>query len=102
TSGGAEGTGHYLPGKLHKTTVKDENWTSGKAGTVEEYKDFDDRVVLKRIWNIDDQTQQEYPLNTYYVYDDFGSLRYVIPPGYTGATVSDTENTFKELVYAYR
>ncbi|WP_231585170.1 DUF6443 domain-containing protein, partial [Sphingobacterium sp. Ag1] len=44
--------GYYTAGKLYKTVIKDENWVSanGKGGTVEEYKDFEGHVVLKRVW----------------------------------------------------
>ncbi|TJY59676.1 RHS repeat-associated core domain-containing protein, partial [Sphingobacterium alkalisoli] len=110
TGGGAKAqTGtvdnYYLPGRLYKTVIKDENWVNSstdpdkptKEGTVEEYKDFEDRVVLKRIWKSESDS-----LSTYYVYDDFGDLRYVIPPGYTAPTVTDNSTLFNELVYAYR
>ncbi|GGH31476.1 RHS repeat-associated core domain-containing protein [Sphingobacterium alkalisoli] len=96
---GASGTPYYAAGKLYRTVTKDENWitSNGKGGTVEEYRDFEDRVVLKRVWKSNTEA-----LNTYYVYDDFGDLRYVIPPGYTTATVTDNNTDFNELVYAYR
>ncbi|MFD2904395.1 DUF6443 domain-containing protein [Sphingobacterium anhuiense] len=99
----AAGTGatsaFYAAGKLYKTVVKDENWilASGKQGTVEEYKDFEDRIVLKRVWETDTKK-----LETHYVYDDFGDLRYVIPPGYTATTVTDNNADFNELLYAYK
>ncbi|GGH32964.1 hypothetical protein GCM10011418_46840 [Sphingobacterium alkalisoli] len=91
---------YYVPGRLYKTVTKDENWVSdnGRGGTVEEYRDFGDRVVLKRVWKSDTDS-----LSTYYVYDDYGDLCYVIPPGYTGATVTETPSgDFHELVYAYK
>src|SRR5690606_30126871 len=46
-------SGHYLAGQLFKTVVKDENWTlsDGKAGTVEEFKNKEGDIVLKRIFN---------------------------------------------------
>ncbi|GGH14670.1 hypothetical protein FAZ19_07265 [Sphingobacterium alkalisoli] len=96
---GASGTPYYAAGKLYRTVTKDENWVTanGKGGTVEEYKDFEDRVVLKRVWKSNTEA-----LNTYYVYDDFGDLRYVIPPGYTTFTVTDNSTDFNEQVYAYR
>jgi len=94
--------GYYAAGKLYKTVIKDENWVSakGKSGTVEEYKDFEGRVVLKRVWETDSKK-----LETHYVYDDFGNLRYVIPPGFPVETTTITEATsgdFHELIYAYR
>ncbi|UIR57994.1 RHS repeat-associated core domain-containing protein [Sphingobacterium sp. SRCM116780] len=99
----AAGTGatsaFYAAGKLYKTIIKDENWikATGKQGTVEEYKDFEGRVVLKRVWETDTKK-----LETHYVYDDFGDLRYVIPPGYTATTVTDNNADFNELLYAYK
>ncbi|WP_447768478.1 DUF6443 domain-containing protein [Sphingobacterium faecium] len=99
----AAGTGatssFYSAGKLYKTVTKDENWiqANGKQGTVEEYKDFEGRIVLKRIWETDTKK-----LETHYVYDDFGDLRYVIPPGYTATTVTDNNADFNELLYAYK
>ncbi len=99
---------YYTAGKLHKTVIRDENWINtaaagaapSKTGIVEEFKDFEDRVVLKRVWETESKA-----LNTYYVYDDFGDLRYVIPPGFPAATVTLTEaasGDFHELVYAYK
>ncbi|WP_333888881.1 DUF6443 domain-containing protein [Sphingobacterium siyangense] len=99
---------YYTAGKLYKTVIRDENWintaaagaTPSKTGTVEEFKDFEDRVVLKRVWETESKA-----LNTYYVYDDFGDLRYVIPPGFPSTATTLTEATtgdFHELVYAYK
>ena len=71
------GTGYYNANELYLTITKDENWKPGygKAGTVEEYKDKEGRVVLKRTF------AQSGPLSTYYVYDDLGNLSFVLPPG---------------------
>jgi len=43
-------------------------------------------------------------LDTYYVFDDFGDLCFVIPPGFPTTTTTITENdaTFNELIYAYK
>lgn len=77
TANGATGTTDYSANELYKTISKDENWKSadGKAGTTEEFRDKEGRTVLKRIWE-----DNCYALSTYYVYDDFGNLRYVVPP----------------------
>lgn len=80
--------GHYAPGQLYKTITKDENWTSGKAGTTEEFIDKQGRVVLKRVWETETKK-----VSTYYVYDDFGDLRVVIPQPANpdnGGTISQT------------
>ncbi|WP_294351056.1 hypothetical protein [Sphingobacterium sp.] len=64
----------YFKNNLSKITFRDENWTSGKAGTTEEFKDLKGRVILKRVWETDVKK-----LDTYYVYDNLGNLLYVIP-----------------------
>lgn len=68
-------TKNYDANELYLTISKDENWTSGKPGTMEEYKDKEGRVVLKRTWE-----NESTPLSTYYVYDDLGNLSFVLPP----------------------
>jgi RHS repeat-associated protein len=65
---------YYEPNQLYVSITKDENWTSGNNGTVREYKDKQGRVVLKRTYDTNK------PHDTYYVYDDFGNLRVVLPP----------------------
>ncbi|MDR6735528.1 DUF6443 domain-containing protein [Sphingobacterium sp. 2149] len=104
TASGASGTTNYSAGKLYRTTVRDENSvnTTSRSGSVDEYKDFEGRVILKRVWESESKA-----LNTYYVYDDFGDLRYVIPPAVTGTGISElsTEPTFTNFdnyVYAYK
>ena len=66
----------YAAGQLYKTITKDENWTAtdGKNKTTEEFKDKEGRVVLKRTYN------NNVAHDTYYVYDIYGNLTYVIPP----------------------
>ncbi len=69
---------NYNANELYKTITKDENWQPGqthpKDHTTEEFKDKQGRVVLKRTYN------DNSPHDTYYVYDDFGNLTYVLPP----------------------
>ncbi|MGJ1419292.1 DUF6443 domain-containing protein [Sphingobacterium spiritivorum] len=90
---------YYQSGRLYKTTIKDENWSSGKSGTVEEYKDFDGRVVLKRVWETESKK-----LETHYVYDDFGDLRYVIPPAVSVNTFSEdpADPSYDAYIYGYK
>ncbi|PKP16714.1 MAG: hypothetical protein CVU07_06015, partial [Bacteroidetes bacterium HGW-Bacteroidetes-23] len=66
--------GHYTPNELYKTITKDENWTSGVNNTTEEFKNKQGQVILKRTYN-NSNTH-----DTYYVYDIYGNLTYVIPP----------------------
>ncbi len=70
-----ENKGYYSVNQLYKTVSKDENWISGKSHTTEEYKDKQGQVVLKRSY-LNESTS----LDTYYVYDDFDLLRFVLPP----------------------
>ena len=93
---GATSAKKYAAGKLFKTIVRDENWVSGKAGTTEEFKDFESRIVLKRVWN-----DKNIALDTYYIYDDFGNLSYVVPPAVTVTTFTESLATFTNFVYAY-
>ena len=79
-----EEDGFYLPGRLYKTITKDENWQPGdeELHTTEEFKDFQGRVVLKRTYNTSPlgEPQGTVAHDTYYVYDDYGNLSFVIPP----------------------
>lgn len=78
-------TTYYAANQLYKTITKDENWTSGKNHTTEEFKDKQGRIILKRSYSdyrsadgllISTQVAHD----TYYVYDQYGNLSYVIPP----------------------
>lgn len=87
-------TSFYPVGTLFKNITKDENWVSGLNNTTEEFKDKQGRVVLKRTYNAG------VPHDTYYVYDDFGNLTYVIPPKVvTSDGISLAEKN--ELCYQY-
>ncbi|QEC61756.1 RHS repeat-associated core domain-containing protein [Mucilaginibacter ginsenosidivorans] len=91
---------YYAANTLTVTISKDENWVSGRAGTVEEYKDIDGQVILKRAYNYKSGAVEM--LSTYYVYDDLGKLAFVLPPlsGADGAVaISDT--TLNNLCYQY-
>nr|WP_121273844.1 DUF6443 domain-containing protein [Pedobacter schmidteae] len=104
TSNGATGTTNYAPGRLYKQISKDENWVAadGKSGTTEEFKDLEGRVVLKRTFNTGEVTH-----STYYVYDDLGNLRYVLPPAVNEngqsplSSFTEADDTFKQFIYGY-
>ena len=90
---------HYAAGELYKTVTKDENWQNGqthdKDHTTEEFKDTRGQVVLKRTYD------QNVAHDTYYVYDDFGNLSFVLSPKVdTSDGVSTTE--LNELCYQYK
>ncbi len=92
---------HYAPNQLVVTITKDENWTpaDGDLHTTKEYKDKQGRVILKRTYASTPLATSE-AHDTYYVYDRFGNLTYVIPPKVnTADRVSTTE--LSELCYQY-
>ena len=68
--------GYYTEGELYKNTTKDENWTpsSGNNHSTIEFTNKQGQVVLKRNFNGD------IPHDTYYVYDDYGNLTFVMSP----------------------
>ncbi len=83
----------YGVGQLYKTITKDENWVSGLDGTTEEFKDKEGHVVLKRTYN------NQISHDTYYVYDQYGNLIYVLPPLANGAF---DPTTLDNLCYRYK
>lgn len=92
--------GFYAAGELYKTVTKDENWTSGTLHTTEEFKDKEGRVVLKKTYSTYPfkGTLRTQPHETYYVYDQFGNLAFVLPPLVT----STTQQQLDGLCYQYR
>lgn len=96
----ASGNVEYTFNQLYKTITKDENWVSGKNNTTEEFKDKEGRVILKRTYS-NYKNETEVVHETYYVYDVYGNLTYVIPP------LVDTDNTITQevldgLCYQYK
>ncbi|TRX50873.1 RHS repeat-associated core domain-containing protein [Fulvivirga sp. M361] len=91
--------GNYNANELYATIIKDENWQPGQAyidnHTTREYKDKLGRLILKRTYNASEV------LNTYYVYDDFGNLSFVLPPK---VDVNDgvSQEELSKLCYQYR
>lgn len=80
-----ENLGIYPDLQLHKTITKNENWTSGKNNTTEEFKNKEGHVILKRAYSDYKDTNgqiisNQTPHDTYYIYDIYGNLIYVIPP----------------------
>ncbi|WP_109300057.1 DUF6443 domain-containing protein [Aquimarina sp. AU474] len=92
-----EQDGYYAANELTVSITKDENWTAtdGDNHTTREYTDKQGRVLLKRTFN------EGVPHDTYYVYDSYGNLTYVLPPKVTTTDgVSTTE--LVELCYQYK
>lgn len=92
--------GTYGIGQLSKTITKDENWLATqsytKDHTTEEFKNKQGQVVLKRTYNTNT------PHDTYYVYDDFGNLTYVLPPTSDANTNIPTSTELNNLCYQYK
>jgi RHS repeat-associated protein len=91
---------NYQAGQLYVTINKNENWVSGKAGTIEEYKDNVGHVILKRMFNLAGSTLQV--LSTYYVYDDLANLVFVLPPNSNADNALPVQTTLDALCYQYR
>ncbi len=85
--------GYYPPQSLYKFVTADENNNLGGTGNSIEFKDKDGRIVLKR------QTTAQGNVDTYYVYDRYGNLTYVIPP--LAAEGNITQSVLDNLCYQY-
>lgn len=95
TLGNTNGTTYYEPGQLYKTITYDENTTalSESAGATVEFKNKEGQIVLKRTYNDGEKH------DTYYVYDSYGNLTYVIPPK---ADENITTDVLNGLCYQYK
>ena len=87
--------GLYSPSQLYVTQITDED-----NHIVYEFKDKQNHLVLKRVMN--GNIQQD----TYLVYDDFGRLRYVLPPAATDLLTDqnvswNTSNNQAMMDFAY-
>jgi hypothetical protein len=86
--------GFYPINQLYKSITKDENHSgTTKNNTTEEFKNKEGQVVLKRTYD------NSVPHDTYYVYDKFGNLTYVIPPLANG---NPNANNLENLCYQYK
>lgn len=88
---------HYPVNELYKTVTRDENHdgTSSKDHTTEEFKNKQGQVVLKRTY------ENEVAHDTYYVYDDYGNLSFVLPPKSEAHTAKPDATELSELCYQY-
>ncbi len=94
--------GYYLANELYKSIVYDENTAavpSESNGSTIEFKNKEGQVVLKRAYGAVGTGTVNEKHDTYYVYDIYGNLTYVIPPkavdlvGSTTALQADTTST---------
>jgi len=80
----SNGMYYYKANQLYKNIMKNENWISSndKLHTTEEFKNKFGQVILKRTYVEDgnDPDSEIDQLDTYYVYDNYGLLRFVLPP----------------------
>ncbi len=72
-TGQASGTAFYTASSLSLITTTDAGLMKSKT-----YKNLSGQVVCSKVQKVyNDETQY---LTTYYVYDDFGNLRFIVPP----------------------
>ncbi|WP_299314625.1 DUF6443 domain-containing protein [uncultured Aquimarina sp.] len=98
--------GDYPDNELFVNITKDENWVTGDGDnhTTQEFTDKSGRVILKRTFNSSPSGGGAAggAHDTYYVYDDFGNLTYVIPPKVTLSTTDGVSpEELAELCYQY-
>jgi len=79
----------YAPGELYKSVTIDE-----LGNQVIEYTDKQGELILKKVQLKKTTRNTAYTnwLCTYYIYDDFGSLRFVIPPKAVAQLVQPSVN----------
>ncbi len=101
----------YPEGQLYKTVTKDENWQSGDGnkGTVTQFKDKMGRMVLKRTFDIPigetKSSTGSITMDTYYIYDTYGNLTFVLPPKLSAQIASNgsfNQTLLGELGYQYQ
>src|SRR6218665_51420 len=88
--------GTYEENVLYKTVTYDENTSASPAegsGSTVEFKNKEGQVVLKRTYDGGEKH------DTYYVYDIYGNLTYVIPPKAEG---NIDFNVLSGLCYQYK
>ncbi|MCC9073225.1 DUF6443 domain-containing protein [Flavobacterium sp. F-65] len=75
--------GYYVENQLYKTIIYDENTAAMPVesnGSTVEFKNKQGQVVLKRSYGTVGVNSSNEKHDTYYVYDIYGNLTYVIPP----------------------
>ncbi|WP_440068933.1 DUF6443 domain-containing protein [Tenacibaculum discolor] len=96
--------GNFIAGELYKTVTKDENHngSSSKLHTTEEFKNKQGQVLLKRTYALVSGVETAH--DTYYVYDDFGNLTYVLPPMINASTntLAVINSKLDDLGYQYK
>ncbi|MCU0420066.1 MAG: DUF6443 domain-containing protein, partial [Cyclobacteriaceae bacterium] len=92
-SGYLEAGGHYASGQLMVNSTKDE-----QGNETREYTDKEGKTILKKVQATSAGASNLNDLNgwalTYYVYDNFGNLRFVLPPELSKLVHQDATNTY--------
>jgi RHS repeat-associated protein len=100
--GNPTGTAFYGANQLYKTVTYDENTASSPLeanGSTVEFKNKEGQIVLKRTYGTVGSGTTNEKYDTYYVYDAYGNLTYVIPPK---ADVAITAAVLNDLCYQYK
>lgn len=88
TNGNLAHAGSFAPGSLRVVKTTDEDGRMSYS-----FHDYDGRVVLSR------QCSENGNADTYYIYDDYRQLRYVLPP--MASSVASSSNSLAEPVSKY-
>lgn len=88
---------YYRAGELYKTVTKNENWKAAdhKNNTLEEFKDKQGRLILVR------RFESGNSFDTFYIYDQYANLSFVIPPAVNTALPVSTA-VLDGMCYQYR
>lgn len=83
---------------LYKFVTKNENWVlaDGNNNTTHTFKDYRGRTILNR------QFENGERHDTYYVYDHYGNLTYVLPPKAEATITMPNSQVLAELCYQYK
>ncbi|MEO1548771.1 MAG: RHS repeat-associated core domain-containing protein, partial [Bacteroidota bacterium] len=94
--------GYFAKGELNKKITLDENHFGGsmKLHSKEEFRDKRGRIILQRNYALVGSTVT--PHDTYYVYNDYGKLSYVLPPLMDASTANLSSLTTNINALAYR
>lgn len=99
--------GRYPAGHLHKTIVKNEDWTAtdGLLNTTEVFANKNQQKLLERRYVLEGNSAVA--VDTYYLYDVYGDLIYVFSPKLSativknGALVSNYPALIEELGFSF-
>ncbi len=96
--------GYYASGHLQIKSTKDE-----QGNEVREYVDREGRTILKKVQAVTTPVLNTaaHWTSTYYIYDDFGNLRYVLQPELSktllaSSTVNPTQQQLDNLAFQYK